>query len=120
MPSLLLATIVQTNFISGLVYSNDTTKTLDFGMSVTLTPASVVGAANLTLVVTNATTGFNAVIPTSLTTLIGSLVMPSTVRVGGVFIPANSTYWLTNVSTGAGNSATPVAGSGLLRTSSNQ
>jgi hypothetical protein len=107
-------TIVQTNFVLNTTYSNFIGRPVLLRGLATVTPASIVGMASLDIMVDQSGgLTFTRLGGTRLTTLIGSLVMPSDVEFGA-HIAANANYYLTNSSTGTGNSTAIVGGTGQL------
>lgn len=92
--------LVRTNFISGLVYLNNTGRPIQVSALACLTGVGVVGQVNLALRISNSVTN-----DIGATTLLTSIATISTNAIEG-FVPNGETYTFTNTSTGAGNSAT--------------
>lgn len=98
-------TLVNTNWLDGQLYTNNTGRPIQVWSPCTRTPASFVGVAGYSVRAAGVTTNDWA-----LTTLVGTLVMPETNRVGPIYVPAGSNFVFTNISSGTGNSATIVNG----------
>jgi hypothetical protein len=96
--------LIQTNFISGALYTNLNSVPIQVSANAVLTPAAVAGETSLALQISGGVT--NTV---GFSTLITTLVMVQTNGISG-FVPAGSTYTFTNLSSGAGNSATVQGG----------
>ena len=99
-----LGQIIGTNFISGQMYTNDYGRNIEVLANAVLTEAAVAGASALELRVVGYATN-----STSALTAISGLVGSVTNLISG-FIPTNAPFTFTNVSSGAGNSATVTGG----------
>lgn len=97
-------TLVNTNWISGQLYTNQTGRPIQVIMPCKLTMTGVAGNATFALVVTGVTT--NAL---SMSTLVTSLATSLTNQVSA-WVAANGTFTGTNLSSGAGDSGGPVNG----------
>lgn len=100
--------IIQTNFVSGKLYTNTYGVPILVSANATLVTTGVAGNATLSLLASTYLT--NAF---SVGTLLTSIAMPYT-NVLSMVIPASQTYTFTNTSTGAGNSASVVGGQILV------
>lgn len=99
-----LFTVVQTNFISGVIYSNFYGAPLEVSSSASLAVAAVSGNSVMALECIGQATN-----QCGISTLVTSIAMAYTNTLS-VFIPINTRYTFTNRSTGAGNSSTVVGG----------
>lgn len=97
-------TIVNTNWVSGQVYTNLTGRPVHVICPCQITMTGVAGAANFSLVSAGNTTNSLAQ-----STLITSLATSLTNCVQG-YIPINGVFTFTNLSTGTGDSGGPVNG----------
>jgi hypothetical protein len=106
--------ITQTNFVLNTVYSNYLSRPISIRGLVTITPASVIGVAEMDVMVdqTGGNT-FTRIGGAKTSTLIGSLVMPNDLDFT-VLLSVNANYYLTNSSTGIGNASSIVSGTGQL------
>lgn len=97
--------ITRTNFISGQRYTNLLNRAVMVSITAHLTNA-VSGVSQMSLVVGNSTNTFAS----------GTTNAPTGFRRGQLFdyVNAGEVYFFTNLSTGAGNSASVVPGSGIL------
>lgn len=102
-------TLVATNFISGQVYNNLTGRPLFVNASVNWTTAAVSGSAAMQLRVTGTGASTNSV--GEATSPAQTFTAPFTNTLSG-FVPAGGTFVFTNVSSGSGNSAVMLSGSG--------
>jgi len=106
------ASITQTNFVLNTIYTNDCGRSASIRGVATITPASVVGVAALDVMVSqNGGSTFTRLGGPRVTTLIGTLVMPLDQEFAA-YLASTARYYLTNNSTGAGNSAAIVSGTG--------
>lgn len=100
---------IQTNFISGQLYTNGYRRPVQVQANVGITTAAVTGDAGMALWIISGvgrgTTNYESIS----TTVAVSLAMSYTNQLGG-FIPTNAIYTFTNISSGAGNSATLIGG----------
>lgn len=102
--------IIQTNFISGNLYSNT------YGCGITVmakignSVAAVNGASDMALVTTASPTIGGWTNDISYGTTIGVTIAMTYTNVLSLFVPTNSVYYFTNLSSGAGNSASVVGG----------
>lgn len=96
--------LVQTNFISGQLYTNSYGDIITVSASAVLTEAAAAGLSVLALEIPGVVTNPVAQ-PTAVSTLAGSV----TNMIYGM-VPAGGTYSFTNKSSGAGNSATVTGG----------
>jgi len=97
--------IVNTNFISGKLYTNSYGNPIQISAMVGLTVAAVSGDASMSLQVPGSVTNV-----CGMSTLITSIAMTYTNAIPTTFVPSGSSYVFTNLSTGAGNSATVSGG----------
>lgn len=109
------STMTQTNFVLNTVYSNATANPVLVSATAFLVTAAVNGDCALDLMYSttggaNYTLAARAAIAT---TLAGALTLPITNCVSAVFTNLGS-YYFTNTSSGAGNSAGLVAGTGQI------
>ena len=105
----LQSTILQTNFISGKVYNNSYGRAIVVSGKSSLAVAAVSGASDMSLRV-DATPGNGGWTNTvSMTTLVTSIAMTYTNFIA-IEVPTNANWTFTNLSSGAGNSATVVGG----------
>jgi hypothetical protein len=91
-------TLINTNWIDGATYTNQTGRPIQVWAPCSMTPASIVGVSGYSLAVPGSTTN-----SFSQATLIGTLVMPVTNKVGPLWVTNSGTFTFTNISTGAGN-----------------
>ena len=103
-----LAILTRTNFISGQRYTNGTGRILTASMTVHLTNAAVLGVAQMDMVISGIRTN-----TFSSSSLLTSLAGYSRGMLSDI-INTNEVFWFTNTSTGVGNGATPVSGSGIM------
>lgn len=101
-------TLVQTNFISGMIYSNFYGAPIEVSCNAVLTEAGVTGVSVLEARAIGTQTNYSAQL-TAATIIAGSITNHLAVKV-----PVNGTYTFTNTSTGAGNSSKPVGGQILV------
>lgn len=100
---------IQTNFISGQLYTNGYNRPVQALANIGITTAAVTGDAGMALWIISGvgrgTTNYESIS----TTVAVSLAMSYTNQLSG-FIPTNAIYAFTNISSGAGNSATLIGG----------
>ncbi len=111
-----IATILQTNFISGKLYTNATGRNQTVYSSVFLTCSAANGAANMLIQEdftgnTTVATVASCVVGTTVTSIADNYIFQVTADVvpGGV-------YCFTNTSTGSGNATSLQSGTGFIRT----
>ena len=98
-------TLVQTNWIDGGTYTNNTGRPIYVMTPCTVTPGTgIAGNATYALKIPNQTTNV-----LSIGTLAASLAMPQTNIVAG-FVPSAGTFTFTNLSAGTGSTAAIVNG----------
>lgn len=102
-------TIIQTNFISGGKYLNTFGVPIQVSANAVLTTAGVAGSACLSLKTDALNVNGGATNQVAISTLLASIAMNYTNYIS-ITVPTNSTYYFTNNSTGAGDSATVVGG----------
>lgn len=92
-------TLIQTNFISGRLYTNIYGRPILVSANATLSTTGVSGNANMSLTIpTQVTNAFG------ISTIVTSIAMNYTNVISG-FVPASGTYAFTNLSSGAGDSS---------------
>lgn len=101
-------TTIQTNFIGGFLYTNNTGATIYVSANVFLVPAAVAGSARQSLLAPGYQTNTYSV-----QTLVTTLVMDTTNNIG-MWIPAGQGYEFTNMSAGAGDSSGVLQGTILI------
>lgn len=101
-------TVVQTNFVSGLIYTNFYGVPIEVSATAVLTEAAVAGTSTMEARAIGTRTNFF-----SLPTAIGA-VTGSSQGYLSVIVPINGTYTFTNTSTGAGNTSAPLGGQILI------
>lgn len=99
--------LLQTNWVSGQLYTNTYGQPIEVSGNATLTVAAVAGNATMALRITGTQTNFS-----SMSTLVTSIAMSYTNYLA-IKVPAGGVFTWTNLSAGAGNSAS-VNGGQLL------
>lgn len=102
-------TLLQTNFISGKLYTNIYGRPISISANATLTTTGVSGNSSLSLLASGYLTNAFA-----MSTIVTSIAMSYT-NVISMVIPASQTYTFTNTSAGAGDSSSVVGGQILVQ-----
>lgn len=96
--------IVNTNFVSGTIYSNFYNTPIEVSCSAALTVAGVTGVSVLEARAIGTQTNISAMITSA------AVITGTDTNYLAVKVPINGTYTFTNTSSGAGNSSKPVGG----------
>jgi hypothetical protein len=109
-------TLTQTNFVLNTVYTNGSQQAI-VKASISLTTAAVNGASTMNLMADQAGGNTFALLSSNgITTTVAVSLAATDIRSMFGLLAGSATYYWTNASTGAGDSATIVAGTGQIQT----
>jgi hypothetical protein len=102
--------VINTNFLSGFVYTNSYGGVIGVSASVSFTTAAVAGMSQLSLRAIGSATNYAS----ALSAITGGLTGTYTNGTLSIYVPANALFTFTNTSSGSGDSTAPVGGQILV------